>query len=103
MTIDVDSTIREVHGTHQRGASYGYSEVVGFHPRLATRADTGEVRHPRVRKGSSNTQRGAQRFVRGVVGRVRRAGGQLMRVCSTASRCIGWAANGANVPHLTHR
>lgn len=74
MTIDLDSTILEVHGKHKQGASYGYTKVLGFHPVLATRAETGEVLHLRFRKGSSNTQRGAQRFVREVVGRVRRAG-----------------------------
>jgi hypothetical protein len=74
MTIDLDSTICEVHGAHKQGASYGYTKVLGFHPVLATRADTGEVLHLRFRKGSANTQRGAQRFVRETVGRVRRAG-----------------------------
>ena len=74
MTIDLDSTVCEVHGKHKQGASYGYTKVLGFHPILATRADTGEVLHLRFRRGSSNTQRGAQRFVREVVGRVRRAG-----------------------------
>jgi hypothetical protein len=74
MTIDVDSTICEVHGTHKQGASYGYTHVLGYHPLVATRSDTGEVLHVRFRQGSANTQRGAQRFVREVVGRVRRAG-----------------------------
>ena len=74
MTIDIDSTILEVHGSHKQGASYGYTKVLGYHPVLATRADTGEVLHLRFRKGSANTQRGAQRFVRETVGRVRRAG-----------------------------
>jgi hypothetical protein len=74
MTIDIDSTICEVHGAHKQGAGYGYTHVLGYHPVLATRADTGEVLHLRFRKGSANTQRGAQRFVRETVGRVRRAG-----------------------------
>ena len=74
MTIDIDSTILEVYGSLKEGASYGYTKVLGFHPLLATRADTGETLHVRFRKGSSNTQRGAQRFVRETVGRVRRAG-----------------------------
>jgi hypothetical protein len=74
MTIDLDSTICEVHGKKKQGASYGYTKVLGFHPVVATRADTGEVLHLRFRKGSANTQRGAQRFVRETVGRVRRAG-----------------------------
>jgi len=74
MTIDLDSTICEVHGKQKEGASYGYTKVLGYHPVLATRAETGEVLHLRFRKGSANTQRGAQRFVRETVGRVRRAG-----------------------------
>jgi hypothetical protein len=74
MTIDVDSTICEVYGCHKQGAGYGYTHVLGYHPLLATRADTGETLHVRFRKGSSNTQRGAQRFVRETVGWVRRAG-----------------------------
>src|SRR5437763_10601962 len=53
MTIDVDSTICEVHGHHKQGAAYGYTKVLGYHPLVATRADTGEVLHARLRKGSS--------------------------------------------------
>lgn len=74
MTIDLDSTILEVHGTAKQGAAYGYTHVLGYHPLAATRATTGEVLHARFRKGSANTGRGAQRFVRELAGRVRRAG-----------------------------
>jgi len=72
MTIDLDSTIVEVHGDKKQGAAYGYTKVLGYHPLLATRADTGEVLHARLRKGSS--QRGTKRFVEELVARVRRAG-----------------------------
>ena len=48
--------------------------MLGYHPILATRADTGEVLHARMRKGQANTQRGARRFIDEVVARVRRAG-----------------------------
>ncbi|TVP75180.1 MAG: IS1380 family transposase, partial [Nitriliruptor sp.] len=74
MFIDVDSTICEVHGEHKQGAAYGYTRALGLHPVLATRADTGEVLHARMRKGSAGSGRGAQRFVRETIGRVRRAG-----------------------------
>src|SRR4029450_14082902 len=74
MTIDVDSTICEVHGHHKGGAAYGYTRTLGYHPLLASRADTGEVLHLRMRKGSANTARGAERFVNELAGRVRRAG-----------------------------
>ena len=46
--------------------------MLGYHPLLATRADTGEVLHARLRKGSS--QRGHKRFVEELIARVRRAG-----------------------------
>jgi hypothetical protein len=74
LVIDIDSTINEVYGKDKQGAAYGYTRVLGYHPILATRADTGEVLHIRMRKGSANSARGAERFVNEVVGRVRRAG-----------------------------
>jgi hypothetical protein len=79
MTIDIDSTIQQVYGKQKQGAAYGYTQVLGEHPLVATRADTGEVLHIRHRKGSSGSGRGAPRFVRETVGRARRAGatGQL--------------------------
>ncbi len=73
MTMDLDSTICEVHGDHKGGAAYGYTRLFGYHPLIATRADTGEVLlPPRLRKGSS--QRGTQRLVEELIARVRRAG-----------------------------
>ena len=71
-TIDLDSTICEVHGKQKHGAAYGYTHTLGYHPLLATRADTGEVLHARLRKGSS--QRGVKRFAEELIARVRRAG-----------------------------
>lgn len=79
MTIDMDSTICGVHGYAKEGATFGYTRVRGLHPLMATRADTGEMLHARMRKGAANTGRGAERFVNELVARVRRAGatGQL--------------------------
>jgi Transposase DDE domain group 1 len=74
LVIDVDSTICEVDGKHKQGAGYGYTHVLGYHPILATRADTGEVLHARMRKGQANTQRGARRFLDELIARVHRAG-----------------------------
>jgi len=72
MTIDIDSTICQVHGHAKQGAAYGYTRSLGYHPLLATCGETGEVLHARLRKGSS--QRGAKRFVEELVARLRRAG-----------------------------
>jgi len=75
LIIDVDSTICEVHGYHKHGAAYGYTKVLGYHPLLATRADTGDVLHARLRKGSANTARGIVRFVDELLARLGRSGG----------------------------
>jgi hypothetical protein len=74
LVVDVDSTICEVHGYHKQGACYGYTHRLGYHPLLATRADSGEVLHARLRKGAANTARGILRFVDELVARLRRAG-----------------------------
>jgi hypothetical protein len=74
LVIDVDSFVGEVHGHAKQGAGFGYTRKLGYHPILATRADTSEVLHVRLRKGQANTQRGVLRFVDELLARVRRAG-----------------------------
>ncbi len=37
MTIDLDSTVCQVHGYHKQGAAYGYTRKLGYHRLLATR------------------------------------------------------------------
>ena len=80
LVIDVDSFVGEVHGHAKQGAGYGYTRQLGHHPLLATRADTSEVLHVRLRRGRANSQRGALRFVDELLARVRRAGaaGQIL-------------------------
>jgi hypothetical protein len=74
LTVDVDSTICEVHGYHKQGACYGYTHRLGYHPLLAFRAGSGEVLHARLRKGAANTARGILRFCDELIARLRRAG-----------------------------
>jgi hypothetical protein len=74
LVVDVDSFVGEVHGRCKQGASFGYTRQRGYHPLLATRADTGEVLHIRCRTGSSNTSRGMLRFCDELIARVSRAG-----------------------------
>jgi len=80
LVIDVDSFVGQVYGRLKQGTSRGYTHVLGYHPLLATRADTGEVLHIRFRTGKANTQRGVIRFVDELVARVRAAGatGQIL-------------------------
>ena len=70
MTVDLDSTVCEVHGKSKQGASYGHTKVLSYHPLVAVRDDTGEMIHTRMRSGSS--QRGHLRFVAETLARLRR-------------------------------
>ncbi len=68
--MDLDSTVCEVHGKSKQGAAYGHTKVWGYHPLAATRDDTGEVLHARMRSGSS--QRGHVRFAAETLARLGR-------------------------------
>jgi hypothetical protein len=74
LVIDVDSFVGEVHGYQKQGAAFGYTKVRGYHPLVAARAETRELLHLRLRKGSANTQRGILRFADELIARVARAG-----------------------------
>jgi Transposase DDE domain group 1 len=74
MTIELDSTVCEVHGHRKQGAAYGSTRTLGYHPLVASRAESGEILHARQRTGRANTARGTARFVDELAARVRRAG-----------------------------
>jgi DDE family transposase len=74
LVVDVDSFVGEVCGRLKQGAAYGYTKLLGYHPILATRADTREALHIRLRKGSANTQKGMLRFTNELIARMNRAG-----------------------------
>lgn len=101
MTIDMDSTICEVYGLLKQGVGFGYTKVRGYHPLLATRSDTGEVLHARLRGGAAFTARGAAGFLRETFSRVRDAGatGQLTLRADSGfySRAVLTACRNANV------
>ena len=82
VTIDLDSTVCEVHGHQKQGAAYGYTRQLGYHPLLATRAETGEVVHARLRKGSS--QRGANRFIEELIARLQDENDRLAQAAAVA-------------------
>jgi hypothetical protein len=74
LVIDVDSFIGEVHGYKKQGAAFGYTRRRGYHPLVATRAETGEVLHIRLRTGRAASPRGVLRFADELIARVGRAG-----------------------------
>jgi hypothetical protein len=59
MTIDVDSTIVPVFGRSKQGAAFGYTNIRGYHPQLATLAETGQVLFCRLRGGAAGGARRA--------------------------------------------
>jgi hypothetical protein len=74
LTIDVDSTIVPVFGRGKQGAAFGYTKVRGYHPQLATCAETGQVLFCRLRGGAAGAARGAASFLTETFSRVRAAG-----------------------------
>ncbi len=90
LVIDLDSTICQVHGKQKQAAGYGYTRVLGYHPLLATRADTGEVLFARMRRGSANTARGVDRFVDELVAVLDRAGATGPRMVRADSGFWSW-------------
>jgi hypothetical protein len=75
LTVDIDSTVCETYGlAKQGGARFAYSGVRGYHPLVASLADTGELLHTRLRGGNAASGRGAATFVAETISRVRHAG-----------------------------
>jgi Transposase DDE domain group 1 len=74
LTVDVDSTICEVHGSHKQGAGYGYTHRLATTRCWPPGPTAAEVLHARLRKGSANTARGILRFCDELIARCRRAG-----------------------------
>jgi hypothetical protein len=86
VSVDVDDTVIEVHGHAKQGAGFGYSGVRGLNALLATVTTdrcAPVVLAQRLRKGSANSARGAQRLVRDALATVR-----ALRARHTASRVL---------------
>ncbi len=90
LSVDLDSTICEVHGKQKQAAGYGYTGVVGYHPLIATRAGTGEVLMARMRRGSANAVRGITRFVDELAANLTKAGATGPRVVRADSGFWSW-------------
>lgn len=81
--VDVDDTIREVHGYAKQGAAYGYSKVKGLNAQVAVLSSplcAPVIAGARLRKGSSISGRGAARLIGDAIATSRAAGatGQVM-------------------------
>jgi hypothetical protein len=81
--VDIDDTIREVHGYKKQGAEYGYSGVKGLNAQLAVMSSptcAPVIAASRLRKGNTVSGKGGAKLVGDAVATARRAGasGQVM-------------------------
>jgi hypothetical protein len=74
LTIDIDSTVCETYGLAKQGGDFAYTGVRGYHPLIASLAQTGELLHTRLRGGNASSGRGAATFIAETISRVRGAG-----------------------------
>jgi hypothetical protein len=75
--LDVDDTIRETHGYAKQGAGYGYSGVKGLNALVATVSTplaAPVIAGTRLRKGATNSAKGAFRLIGDALATARAAG-----------------------------
>ena len=100
--IDVDDTIREVHGYAKQGAGYGYTGVRGLNIQLAALSSpvtAPVVARARLRKGSTASAKGAGRMVAQAITTARTAGVKAPILCRADSAYYGWAFVGTALRH----
>ena len=96
--VDVDDTIRQVHGYAKQGAGYGYTRVRGLNIQLAalsTPLAAPVIVRARLRKGNTNSAKGAGRLLAQALTTARTAGVKGRILCRADSAYYGWAFVGA--------
>ncbi len=96
--VDVDDTIRQVHGYAKQGAGYGYTRVRGLNIQLAalsTPLAAPVIARARLRKGNTNSAKGAGRLLAQALTTARTAGVKGRILCRADSAYYGWAFVGA--------
>src|SRR3954453_19003406 len=75
--LDIDDTMRQTHGSAKQGVDYGYTKVKGLNALLAivsTPIAAPVIAGTRLRKGSTNSARGAARLITDSLATARKAG-----------------------------
>ena len=75
--VDIDDTVRQTYGYAKQGAARGYTGIKGLNALLAIVSTTGSaplIAAARLRKGSTNSARGAAKLLTDTLATVRRAG-----------------------------
>ncbi len=90
--VDVDDTLRQTYGYAKQGAGRGYTGVKGLNALLAvvsTPSSAPVIAAARLRKGSTNSARGAGRFVAEALITARKAGASGVLVLRADSAYYG--------------
>jgi hypothetical protein len=98
--IDVDDTIRQVHGYAKQAAAYGYSRVRGLNIQLATVSTpltAPVVARTRLRRGNTASAAGTARMLAQAISTARSAGVRSQILCRADSAYYGWAFVGTAV------
>jgi hypothetical protein len=100
--IDVDDTVREVHGYAKQGAAFGYTGKKGLNLQLATISTPDSapvIARARLRKGNTASATGSGRLLAQSITTARAAGvaGQIMGRADSAF--YGWAFVGTAIRH----
>jgi hypothetical protein len=102
--IDVDDTVREVHGYAKQGAAFGYTGVRGLNLQLATISTPTAapvIARARLRKGNTASASGAGRLLAQSITTARAAGVAGRILCRADSAYYGWAFVGTAIRHQT--
>lgn len=100
--LDLDDTVREVHGYAKQGAAFGYSKVRGLNIQLATISTPTAapvIAQARLRKGNTASAAGCGRLLAQAVTTARAAGVNGRVLARADSAYYGWAFVGTALRH----
>lgn len=98
--VDVDDTIRQVHGYAKQGAGFGYTKQRGLNVQLATVSTplaAPVIARARLRSGNTASARGAGRMLAQAIATARAAGVTGRVLARADSAYYGWAFVGAAI------
>ena len=100
--VDVDDTVREVHGYAKQGAAFGYSKQRGLNIQLATVSTAlaaPVIARARLRRGNTASATGAGRLLAQAITTARAAGVRGRILARADSAYYGWAFVGTALRH----
>ncbi len=100
--IDIDDTVGQTYGYAKQGAGRGYTGVKGLNALLAVVSTPGSapvITAARLRKGSTNSAKGAARFVADALITAKAAGATGVRVLRADSAYYGYDVTAAATRH----